>query len=102
MKVTSSQVVAVIKSIGAIVGAYVIGKGWIPGDVFNDFLAGVVLLVTGGMSWRENSTEAVINAAALKPEVLKMVVAIPEQAEENKTLKANPKVEQTPAKFYMG
>jgi hypothetical protein len=95
--VTNTQVVAVVKSLGAIVGTYVIAKGWLPVGVFNDILAALVLMVTAGWSWKENATASVISAAAATPEVERIVISTPEVP---RTLAANPKVEAT--KFYMG
>jgi hypothetical protein len=98
MATTTAQITGVVKALGAVVGAYCVGKGWIPVGVWNDLLAGLLLLVTAGLTWRDNSTEAVISAAAAQPEVRKILTT----EDVPKKLLGLAKIEARPAKFWVG
>lgn len=103
--IPTAQIVGVVKSIGAIVGTYVIAKGWIPVGVFNDLLAVVVLLVTSGLTWQQNSPSALLYSASHAPGVKKLQVVVDDDAapEFEKTVHKNAKVEVVQAtKFWMG
>jgi hypothetical protein len=98
MAVSTVQITNVIKALGAVVGAYCVGKGWIPVGVWNDLLAGILLLATAGLTWAGNSTAAVISAAAAQPEVVKILTT----EDVPKKLLGLAKIEARPAKFWVG
>ena len=72
-----SQLEGLVRTLGAIVGTYIVAKGWLPAGVWNDLLGVIVFAVSTGWSWKSNSTATMITALTATPEV-KQVVLTPE------------------------
>ena len=92
-----TQVTDLIKSVGSIIGTYIIAKGWIPVGVWNDLLAGIILFVSAGFGLKTTATpqlmKTIVSAAEVQPEVVPQLV---------KLIKENPKVQVAPATIWLG
>lgn len=104
MQTNTKQIVDVVKSVGAILGTYIIAKGWIPVGVFNDIISGLILFITAGLAWKDNATPKLIKAVSDVEEFEKVIIVPKDEAtpELKKSIAKNPKVEMAEAKFYLG
>lgn len=99
------QFVAVLKSLVTLAGVYVVAKGWISLGAWNDILAGAVLLATSALSWRENSTAALVSTVSTAPGVKKLRVVVDDEVApelERKVRCQKVEVVAEGTKFWMG